>query len=121
MAARILIIEDDTVLLRLYTQVLKIQGYEVESAETNQQARDYLAAASFNLLLCDVQIGHEKSTDLLREMAAVIRESGAVVVLMSADERYRTLGEELGIELFLTKPVAPTELVELVEQFLRIV
>lgn len=117
--SRILIIEDDTVLLRLYSQVLRIQNYDVAIAETIKQAHNHLVSSSFDLLLCDVQIGSEKSTDLLNEMQGVIRESGATVILMSAEERYRSLGDQLGINMFLVKPVAPTELVDLVDQFLQ--
>ena len=77
MNPRILIIEDDTVLLRLYSQVLRSQRYEVASAETLDEARQHLSATTFDLLLADVQMGHEKSTDLLVEMRLLIRPAPA--------------------------------------------
>lgn len=118
MNPRILIIEDDTVLLRLYSQVLRSQSFDVAMADTLDQARQHLTTATFDLLLCDVQMGAEKSTDLLVEMQDSIRDSGAQVILMSAEEGYRTLGEDLGIQLFVVKPVGPSELVRLVRQYL---
>lgn len=116
----ILILEDDTVLLRLYSKVLTVQKYDVAQAATLDAARAHLAAAPFDLLLFDVQIGSELCTDLLIEQQDAIRQADTQVILMSADERYRTLREQLDLDLFVVKPVAPSELVQLVSAYLPI-
>ncbi len=117
----ILIIEDDVALLRLYSQVLSSVNYAVDQAETMQQARNHLMDSNFDLLLADVQMGRERSTDLIREMRDALREYGTRVILMSAEEGYRGLREELDLELFVVKPVAPSALINLIHQYLPVV
>jgi DNA-binding response OmpR family regulator len=116
----ILIIEDDVPLLRLYSQVLAVHQYTVTQAETMEQARKHLLTSTFDLLLADVQMGRERSTDLIREMRDVLRESGTQVILMSAEEKYRSMREELDLELFVVKPVAPSALIGLIGEYLPV-
>lgn len=114
----ILILEDDTVLLRLYSKVLASQKYAVSQAATLNEARAHLTAQSFDLLLFDVQIGNDLCTDLLTEMQDSLRTAESQVILMSAEERYRTLRDALDLDLFVVKPVGPMELVRLVGEYL---
>lgn len=116
----ILIIEDDVPLLRLYSQVLTVYQYNVAQAETIDQARNLLMTTHYDLLLADVQMGRERSTDLIREMRNVLRESGTQIILMSAEEKYRNMREELDLELFVVKPVAPSALIGLIGEYLPV-
>jgi DNA-binding response OmpR family regulator len=116
----ILIIEDDVPLLRLYSQILSVHNYVIAQAESMDQARSHLTTTTFDLLLADVQMGKERSTDLIRDMRNVLRESGTRVILMSAEEKYRSLRDELNLDLFVVKPVAPSALINLVDQYLPV-
>ena len=113
---RILIMEDDAYLCRLYSKALRAVGYEVHSARNVQEARDLLAQVRFDVLLCDVYMGSERGTDLLREYSNVLSTNGTQVVMVSGQSQYRDMCERMGAEFFLEKPVAIGTLVALVDR-----
>ena len=114
----ILIIEDDVPLLQLYSKVLSAYHYQVAQADNMDQARNHLMNKTFDLLLADVQMGSERSTDLIRDLRDLLFESGTRVILMSAEEKFRTLRDELQLDVFVVKPVGPSDLVSLVDHYL---
>ncbi|RLC74496.1 MAG: hypothetical protein DRJ03_30390, partial [Chloroflexi bacterium] len=113
---RILIIEDDDYLRRLYGKALSKAGYDIHPAGTIQEARDLLTQVRFDLLLCDIHMGKARGTDLLTEYADTLFTSGAQVVMVSGQAQYRDMCEEMGIDFFLEKPVAMSTLVALADR-----
>jgi len=115
---RILIMEDEAHLRRLYSKVLRAAGYEVYSAATTQEARRHLADAHFDLLLCDIKMGDERGTNFLSEYADKLAISGAQVVMVSGYSHYRHTCAEMGADFFLEKPVSVGTLVSLVNRLM---
>jgi len=113
---RILIIEDDDYLRRLYGKALSKAGYDVHLAGTVQEARDLLIQVRFDLLLCDIHMGKTRGTDLLTEYADTLFTSGAQVVMVSGQAQYRDMCAEMGIDFFLEKPIAISTLVALADR-----
>lgn len=113
---RILIMEDDTDLRRLFGKALRAAGYEVHPAGTIDEAHDLLNCTRFDILLCDIHMGRNRSTDLLTEHAAALATSGAQVIMVSGQAQYRAMCEEMGADFFLEKPVAINTLVGLVNR-----
>jgi DNA-binding NarL/FixJ family response regulator len=113
---RVLIMEDDTHLRRLYSKALRRGGYKVHSAGTVAEARDLLRELRFDVLLCDIQMGQESGTDLLQESIDDITTSGAQVIMVSGQAHYREACEGLGADFFLEKPVSVATLVTLVNR-----
>lgn len=113
-ARRILVMEDDPHLSRLYAKALGAAGYEVHPARTIQKARDLLANSRFDVFLCDIHMGRDRGTDLLREYSTMFATSGTQVIMVSGQAQYRAMCEELGADFFLEKPVAIGTLVALV-------
>ena len=54
--ARILVVEDNPMNMELVVDLLKLQGYEVLSAQTGQDALEILDSEQFDLVLMDVQL-----------------------------------------------------------------
>jgi len=115
-ARRVLVMEDDASLLRLYCKALQAAGYEVHPAGTIQEARGLLVQVRFDVLLCDIHMGDDRGTDLLREHSAGLFTSGTQVVVVSGQPQYRDVCEEMGADFFLEKPVAVGTLVTLVDR-----
>lgn len=110
---RILIMEDDVDLRRLYCKALQRAGFEIQCAATVEGARDLLNQDRFDLFLCDIQMGSERGTDLLRDYSDQLFMSGAQVVMISGKAEYRDMCEDMGVDFFLEKPVAMRTLVTL--------
>jgi CheY-like chemotaxis protein len=110
---RVLLMEDDTSQRRLYARVLHNAGYIVDEAGTLQEARDLLAEHPFGIFLCDIHMGRERGTDLVREQRDTLTENGTQVVVISADTRYRAICKDMGVDTYLEKPVSLLSLVQL--------
>jgi two-component system response regulator (stage 0 sporulation protein F) len=115
-ARSILIMEDESVLRRLYTRALDRAGYKVYGAGTLAEARELLAQHRFDAFVCDIHMGEGRGTDLLREQGDALRKGGTQIVMVSADSRYRAVTEEMGVEFYLEKPVSISSLVALMDR-----
>ncbi|MFW9804578.1 MAG: response regulator [Candidatus Thorarchaeota archaeon] len=113
---RILVMEDDDHLRRLYSKALSRSGYDVYPAPTIEEARGLLTSSQFDIFLCDIQMGNGLGTDLVREQRAMLRNNGTQVIMVSGEARYRTTCEEMGVDFYLEKPVPVSMLLTLVER-----
>lgn len=106
----VLLLEDNASLLNLFSRALMKSGYMVQHAATLSEAQGALERMRFDVFVCDVRIGDGTSLELLRSYRERLRDAGTQIVIMSAEEDYRSVGEEMGIEFFLTKPLVPSTL-----------
>jgi DNA-binding NarL/FixJ family response regulator len=113
---RLLVIEDNAELRRLYSRALGRTGFEVHTAGTIQQAQEMLDNSRFDVLLCDVHMGSDRGTDLLREYGDTLATSGTLIIVVSGQSQYRSTCEDLGADFFLEKPVAINTLVTLLNR-----
>ena len=117
-AHRLLIIEDNTDLNKLYSDKMRKAGHEVHQATTIQEARYLLDQYRFDILLCDIRMGDGLGTDLLKEHQAELSKNDTQIIMVSAEPQYQSMCDEMGVEFFMAKPVALNTLVQLVERLL---
>jgi two-component system OmpR family response regulator len=115
-AQRILVLEDHADLRRLYAKVLTKAGYEVYPAATLEEARALLSQGHVDVFVCDIHVGDERGTDLLREQSAALNQQGTKIVVVSGEAQYRPFCEELGIEFYLEKPIGLEMLLTLMKR-----
>ena len=113
---RVLLMEDDTSTRRLYARVLENAGYLIDQAGSLQEARDLLTEKKFGVFLCDIHMGRERGTDLVRENKETLDESGTRVVMISADTQYRQICRAMGVNEYLEKPISLVQLVQLLNR-----
>jgi DNA-binding NtrC family response regulator len=113
---RILVLDDNDYLRRLFSRVLDQAGYKTWQATTLQEARALLDKQNFDVFLCDVHLGNDRGTDLVRDQFSALRAAGTQVVMVSGEARYREVCEDMGIEFYIEKPVALDALVTLVRR-----
>jgi len=68
--AKILIIEDDPLVARMYSKVLGFEGLEVEIAENGLEGLKKARANKPNLILCDVMMPKMNGMEVLDELKA---------------------------------------------------
>ena len=116
---KILVIDDDPVLLEQLGNTLKNQGYTVEVLCRSDEALERLFENVFDLVVLDIMMPGIDGLSLLREM----RKSGiAVPVLMlsakgDTDDKIR--GLDYGADDYLPKPFSLDELTARVRALLR--
>ena len=113
----ILIVDDDSTLLRVYASVLKGR-YRVFTATSVAAALSISASETIDLILADYHLGDELGTTLLSALERDAERLPVPIIMLSADRDIATrqTADGYGIEMFLAKPVWPRELRQAVEQ-----
>jgi len=102
---RLLIVDDDPNIRLLFSETLKMDGYDVKTASTGSQALQMIFENKFNLLILDIKMPGIHGLEILRK----VREKGSKIpiVICSAFEGMKddfTI-RSLGISDYLVKPV----------------
>ena len=118
---RILIVDDESSLRLGVKSVLADEGYEVEEAQTGEDAIEKIRAAAPHLVLQDVNMGAGmKGFDVCRRIKAnpMTRQIG--VIMLTADGEKGTVVEcvEAGADDYLLKPYDSTRLLDKVRRIL---
>lgn len=101
---RVLVVDDEPMVCAAVCMLLKIDGYDVETAGDGEQALAKLLNASFDLILVDYEMPGMKGDQL----AATIKQrlpQQPIVMLTAHGEMLRASGRPLtGIDFIVDKP-----------------
>ena len=119
--ARILIADDDPVIVRLLQVNFRLEGYDVETAAHGEEALTKAQELQPALILLDVMMPGLDGWEVARRLKDDERTKDIPVLFLSAraQEEDRRKGLELGVTDYVTKPFDPGELVGLVQRCLR--
>lgn len=116
---RILVVDDDVGILRVFERILEKEGYMVETAETGKEALEKIKNEKFNVYLIDVMLPDMDGTDLLHKMANDF-ETIKIIVTGFSTEEVGKRAADYGADDFLVKPVRAEELIATVRDRLGI-
>ena len=119
--ASILLVEDNLFSQQVGCELLEDAGAIVRVANNGREALDLLAQQSYDCVLMDVQMPEMDGFEATRRIRADPLLAGLLVIAMTAnagsEDRARCL--EAGMDEFLTKPIAPKLLFQLLAKWLR--
>jgi DNA-binding NtrC family response regulator len=113
---KILLLEDDKALRRYLEETLRSQRYNVSSATSLQEAREFLVKDTYDLLLADHRLPDGLSVDLLKELQA--RPQGPVIIVMTGNASVESAVECMrhGAFEYLVKPFSLDQLEVAIEK-----
>jgi two-component system, OmpR family, response regulator len=117
--ARICVVEDDPVMLRMVGDYLEQHNMRAISASGRQDMARLFAAGEPDLVVLDLRLDQEDGLDLLREIRT---RSDIPVIITTGDRRDeidRVVGLELGADDYVTKPFSLRELLARIRAVLR--
>ena len=120
MNAHILIVDDDDAWRTSLSGSLKLEGFEVATAATGDQATTQIQATPFDLCILDVQLPDGEGYDLCLEIRK--RRDYVPIIMISGVKRElmdREVGLRLGADRYFEKPAEPREIVAQVRALLR--
>ncbi|GIW73102.1 MAG: hypothetical protein KatS3mg102_2644 [Planctomycetota bacterium] len=109
-AERVLVVEDEALLLRSIADQLRAEGYEVQTAPAARHARQALGRQEFDLVLLDQRLPDGSGLDLMREILEHAPDTP--VILMTAYSSVENAVEAMrqGAFDYLNKPFDLDEL-----------
>lgn len=121
MPKTILVIDDEPDIAQLLQVNFKQEGYTVETAEDGMQGLEKVAAMQPDLILVDEIMPQMTGLEVLRQLKQNHSTSRIPVVMLSAKGSQEDMdaGWRAGIDLYLTKPFALSELKDIVASILN--
>jgi DNA-binding response OmpR family regulator len=119
--ARILVVDDDPVILRLIEVNLDLEGFEVVTASRGEDAIAKARDTAPDLILLDLMMPEMSGWELAERLQKDDTVSGIPLVFLSArtQDEDRRRGEELGVAGYITKPFDPADLVETIRKLTK--
>lgn len=120
---RILVVDDSPDILRVFSLVLRTQGYEVFEADTGARGMDLVRAIHPDLVLLDVVLPDMNGFDICRRLKTDPLYSRTSVMLMSGQAlsvNHKVDGLAIGADDYLTKPLALGELLARIRTMVRL-
>lgn len=117
MGKHVLIAEDEPHLVESLTFILGRQGYEVTTALDGEAALQQILAAAPDLVILDVMLPKVNGFDILKKIRAseTLRSLPVVILTAKGQRQDRATAEDIGVDIFLTKPFSNKEVVQAVK------
>ena len=101
---RLLLVEDDPPLIRLYQEYLTSEPYEVTAVETGKEAIAQLTDGPFDAIVLDVQLPDMSGLEILAKVAAETPNTAVVVITAHGSVNMAVDAMREGASDFLMKP-----------------
>ncbi len=107
---RILLVDDESAILRSFRYCLEDEGYSVATASSAQQAENLLQRQVFDLCFLDLRLGDDNGLDVLTQMR--VQAPWMRVVIVTAHSAVDTAVDAMqaGAADYLVKPCSPDQL-----------
>jgi len=117
-AKKILIVDDEPLIVKGLKYSLEQDGYETDSAEDGEEAVNKFFAGQYDLILLDVMLPKIDGIEVCQR----IREKSSVPIIMltaKGDDMDKILGLEYGADDYMTKPFNILEVKARIKTILR--
>ncbi len=119
--AKILIVEDNALNIKLFCDLLAAHGHEPEAVTDSRNALDAARNFSPDLVITDIQLPHVSGLDLIRMIRKDDKLASIPIMAVTAysatgdEERIR----EAGAQAYVSKPISVVRFAETVDELLK--
>lgn len=116
---RILIVDDEEHTRLGYAEVLRLEGYDVDTAENGKEAFFKIQKNDYDVIVTDLRMPELDGmtlTDRIRQL-----KENQKIVIITAFGTFKTYkqAKDAGVTMFLNKPVRAKDLKEAISQILE--
>ena len=118
MAAKVLVVDDERIIVKGLRYSLQQEGYEVECAYDGEEAVNAIREKHFDIVLLDVMLPKLSGFEVLQQ----VREFSDVPIIMltaKGDDMDKILGLDYGADDYVTKPFNPLEVKGRIKAIIR--
>jgi CheY-like chemotaxis protein len=118
---RILVCDDDPVILRLLQVNLELEGYEVLLAHHGEKAIEIAVDEHPDLVILDIMMPRMDGYQTCQMIKSQDETRDIPVVFLSAKAQQSDIekGKSFGVDDYLTKPFDPSDLIAVVDRLVR--
>lgn len=116
---RILVVDDDELIRTSLSELLRLEGYETETAASVQQASAHLAAETFEVVIADVSMPEVDGFELLKMIRNRYPETAVIMITGYGTIESAVEAIKHGAFDYLTKPIIDDEIKLVIERALR--
>jgi DNA-binding response OmpR family regulator len=123
--SKILIVDDEPhirMLLEQTLEELEDEGVEIFTAENGEEALSAIQEEQPNLVFLDVMMPKMNGFDVCHTVKRELQLSQIYIIMLTAkgQEFDRVRGEEVGADIYMTKPFDPDEILDKAYEILNI-
>lgn len=116
---RILVVDDDPVILRSAEKILLSQGYEVSTARDGASALRKIEEVPYDLVLTDLRMPDMDGIELLKKVKAFLPSTEVIIITGFGTIRSAVEALKYGAYDYLEKPFTPEGLINVVKSCLE--
>lgn len=109
---RILIIDDDPVIVDVIKHMLEEEGHQVDSAHTGQNGLELFKRSPYDVVLTDLRLGEMSGIEVLRQLKEINPHTAVIILTGFASTETAVEAVRLGANDYLTKPVRLLDLIK---------
>ena len=120
---KILLVEDDPLLVKMYTVKFVKAGFDVVTAFDGEMGYDLAMKENFDILILDVMLPKLSGIDLLAKLRAIKAAEQVPVIFLSnlTNQEEISKAKKLGAKEFLIKAnLTPSNIVEVVKKYITV-
>lgn len=109
-----MVVDDDPSILAMVAEILRLEGYQVETATNGLEALQVIERRRPSLIVLDMRMPVMDGWGFARELRQ--RGQNAPILVMTAAQNAQRWAEEIGAQGYVAKPFELTDLLASVER-----
>ncbi len=120
MKKKIMVVEDEPIIVQLFRINFELRGYQVVGIEGSENVLEKVIEEEPDLIILDLLMPKRNGWDVLEELKANPKTASVPVIICSVIAKPEDIrrGEEMGASAYVTKPFELREMVSVVERIL---
>lgn len=118
----VLLVEDNRINLQMTREILENMGFNADTAESGAVAVEMATRNTYDAILMDIRMPEMDGYEATRRIRALKSADSLPIIALSADavEGVAEKAREAGMNGYLTKPLSPSKLVEVLKEFIQV-
>ena len=112
----VLIVDDDTSVLRTFSKLLQKAGYATETAETGKEAIEKMGKRFYYVVLIDFRLTDMDGITLLEKISDHLISSVKILITGFPSLDLGAKAMDMGFDAYVVKPVSPSDLLSLISE-----
>jgi DNA-binding NarL/FixJ family response regulator len=114
--SKLMIVEDNIALNDVLTEFLNVAGYNIDSFFSSNEID---SLRGYDIAVLDLNLPGEDGLSIASRIKAVSPATGIILLTIRSDLEDKLKGYETGADVFMPKPVDPSELLAVIKALLR--